>query len=207
MVTKVYLIRHGETEDSCPKRYKGHIDAPLSENGIRQIKTLSAHLTENGTGGSGALSAVYCSDLGRAVRSAEIIAEPCGLKPVAVSGLKERNFGVWEGMTFDEIREKWPDAFANWAADPLKHTPPGGESTIDVRERIWPVFDSIIGKHAGETIAIVSHGGVTRILLCELLGMPLNNIFRIEQDFACLNVIKFHDQFPVVRLINGRPYG
>ena len=203
-MTTVYLIRHGETEGADSRRYKGHIDVPLSENGIEQIKRVAMYLSQNTELRiqNADLTAVYTSDLSRAIKSAEIIAGPYGLKPVVVEGLKERSFGVWEGMSFDEIKEKWPEAFNAWAANPLKFSPMGGESTIAVRDRVIQAFEEIMRKHNGENIAIVSHGGVIRVLLCEMLGMPLENIFRIEQSFAALNVIEIWD-YPVVKLING----
>jgi broad specificity phosphatase PhoE len=228
MVTKIYLIRHGETEDPHPKRYKGHIDVPLSENGVKQIEAVARYLYETKeqstkTGGRGiknaGLHAVYCSDLERARKSAEIIAQPFGLEPVVMEELRERSFGEWEGMTFGEIQQKWPDAFRNWAADPLTHSPPGGESTLEVRDRVMKAIEEILGRAEKQTesdkdetgfvsdlteIAVVAHGGVTRVLLCEYLGMPLENIFRIEQDFGCLNVIEVHDGFPIVKLLNFR---
>lgn len=196
MMTKIYLIRHGETEGAEARRYKGHIDVPLSEKGIEQIKRVADFIADN------IITAVYCSDLGRAIKSAEIIAAPFGLKPEIVKDLKERSFGVWEGMSFDEIKEKWPDAFNAWAANPLKFSPMDGESTIEVRDRVIKAFEEIINKHNGQTIAIVSHGGVIRVLLSELLGMPLENIFRIAQDYAAVNVVEMWD-YPVVKLING----
>ena len=215
MGTTIYLIRHGEVEDSNPRRYNGHIDVPLSENGMEQIKRLAAFLSveyldphrftsKSKTWGHETgreIKAIYCSGLRRAVKSAEIIAEPFGLEPVVVDGLKERSFGEWEGMTFNEVGEKWPDAFNAWADDPLRFSPIGGESTLETRDRIIPVFNKIVDDHKGEEIAVVSHGGVTRVILCEMLGIPLENIFRIEQDFGALNVIEMWD-YPVVKQIN-----
>ena len=216
MVTTLYLIRHGETEGADTKRYKGSIDVPLSENGIQQIKKTSAFIMEHiwnsasskylpaaGNDMDIKLHAVYCSNLGRAVKSAEIIAEPYGLYPVKILALRERNFGIWEGMNFDEIREKYPPEFESWANNPLKYSPMGGESTLEVRERVINALDEIIENHNEERIAIVAHGGVNRIVLCHLLGIPLENIFRIEQDYAALNIIEFWDKYPVVKLING----
>jgi alpha-ribazole phosphatase/probable phosphoglycerate mutase len=189
-------------------RYKGHIDVPLSENGVGQITRLSAFLSAEvrkcGSAegkNSCTLGAVYCSGLSRAVKSAEIIAEPFGLKPIVVEDFKERNFGVWEGMSFDEIQEKYPDAFNAWAENPLKFSPMEGESTLDVRDRSLKVFSEITGKHNGDSIAIVAHGGINRVILCELMGIPLENIFRIEQDFAALNVIELWD-YPVIKQLN-----
>jgi broad specificity phosphatase PhoE len=223
MATTIYLIRHGETVDADSRRYKGHIDVPLSERGIDQIKRLSDYLgqhssisSHNVQNGStlndieplnnmeqSKIRAVYSSGLSRALESAEIIAAPFGIKPIIRDDLKERNFGAWEGMTFDDISKKWPEAFTAWAENPLKFSPMEGESTLEARDRAMKAFNEIISEHKDEDIAIVSHGGITRIILCELLGMPLENIFRIEQDFAALNIIELWD-YPAVKLMNGR---
>ena len=234
MVTRLYLIRHGETEGADAKRYKGHIDVPLSENGIKQMERLSKYLVQdsssssnrlislNGLNGLSDLSAVYTSDLSRAVKSAEIIAGPHVLKPIIMPELRERNFGIWEGMSFDEIRVKYPEEFEAWADNPLKFKPMQGESTIEVRDRVVEALNkiifeirnrkseieknsSLVTRHSSpNSIAIVSHGGVNRVILCHLLGIPLENIFRIEQDFGALNIIEFYDKYPVVKLVNYR---
>jgi alpha-ribazole phosphatase/probable phosphoglycerate mutase len=205
MATTVYLIRHGETVDADSRRYKGHIDVPLSDNGIKQLERLAEYLVQNKEqrAKSKDLKKVYCSGLSRALKSAEIIGKAFGLKPVIIEDLKERSFGIWEGMTFDEIREKWPDTFNAWAENPLKFSPMEGESTLEVRDRAMRAFNEIISNHKDEEIAVVSHGGITRVILCEMLGMPLENIFRIEQDFAALNIIELWD-YPVVKKINFR---
>ena len=251
MVTTLYLIRHGETVGSEAKRYKGSIDVPMSEQGINQIKKVSAFIAaklqlsemamhesylneihaafpQSSGHGETRLSAVYCSDLIRAVKSAEIIAEPHGLKPLVIPELRERNFGVWEGLTFNEIRELYPSEFEAWASNPLKHCPVNGESTTEVYERVTRALDSIMNKHAAERpgkpdekvkrvsssdrsgtddFAIVSHGGVNRIILCHFLGVPLENVFRIEQDQAAVNIVEFWGRYPVIKLLNGGPNG
>jgi alpha-ribazole phosphatase len=227
MVTTLYLIRHGATEGSGTKRYIGNIDVPLSERGKEQMRKagafISAHLagcpTERSTSylkdihGSQAggftlsdtctLSAVYCSDLARAATSAEILAGPHGLVPIRVPALRERSFGIWEGMTFLEIKKRYPVEFESWAEDPLEFSPVGGESTMGVQERVIPEVERIIKKHAGRHVAIVAHGGINRIVLCHILGMPLRNIFRIEQDYAAVNIVEFWDKYPVLKLLNG----
>lgn len=212
MFTRLYLIRHGETENSEPKRYKGHLDVPLSEKGIKQMERLSKYIVQdcsnssnrlNGLNGLTGLNTVYTSDLIRAVKSAEIIADPYGIEPIVVPDFKERNFGIWEDMSFDEIREKYPKEFEAWANNPLKFSPIRGESTIEVKDRVLRVFNEILEKHKGENIVIVSHGGINRIMLCHILGIPLENLFGIEQDYAALNIIEFYDKCAVVKLING----
>jgi len=197
MVTTLYLIRHGETEGGEVRRYKGTIDVPLSEKGVSQMEQVSKYIVEKG-GKGGLMSAVYCSDLTRAIRSAEIVAEPHSLKPIIISSLRERNFGLWEGMSFDEIREKYPLEFDAWAGNPLKFSPMEGESTLAMRDRVIQAMNEIMEKHNKENIAIVAHGGVNRIILCHILGIPLENIFRIEQDYGAVNIIEFWDKYPVV---------
>ncbi len=233
MVTTLCLVRHGALQGGGPKRYNGSIDIPMSEEGVLQIKEASAFIkellgsaerskylsylkdvhgaagstegqeagnTEAGTG----LNAVYCSDLSRAVKSAEIIAGPYGLVPVKIPALRERSFGVWEGMTFTEIKERFPAEFEAWADNPVSHSPVGGESTREVKDRVVTALEEILNRNVGDNIAVIAHGGVNRILLCHLLGIPLENIFRIEQDYGAVNVIEFWDKYPVVKLLNGR---
>jgi len=203
MVKTLYLIRHGATLNDGVKRYKGSIDVPLSEEGIEQIKKVSLYL---GQRLKDQKPVVYSSPLSRALRSAEIISQVFNLKPVIVPELRERNFGIWEGMSFDEIKERYPEEFSLWASNPLRYSPPQGESTIEVRDRVMKALKWILQPSDSSLqpdIIVVAHGGVNRIILCELLGISLENIFRIEQDHGCLNIIEFHDDFPVVRLING----
>jgi alpha-ribazole phosphatase len=231
MVTTLYLVRHGELEGGGPKRYNGSINIPMSEKGIEQMEAasrfISRHLQSadcskylsylkdiHGSAGAreckseeaaSGLQAVYSSDLARAAKGAEIIAGPYGLRPVIISALRERSFGIWEGMTFEEIKKEYPEKFDSWAQNPLKFSPPGGENTMEVRERAVGALEGILRMHKGDNISIVAHGGINRVLLCHILGIPLENIFRIEQDYASVNIIEFWDRYPVVKLLNGRP--
>lgn len=229
MVTTLYLIRHGETEGSDTKRYKGSIDVSLSKRGIRQVEQTSLFIAEHLRNSSlsrqqnylmdrhrdafdggeehEGLKAVYTSDLSRAVKSGEIIAAPHRIIPESMPELRERNFGIWEGMNFIEIRDHYPKEFDAWVDSPVKFRPEGGESTYEVKKRVLGAMKDILSAHRGEAIAVVAHGGVNRIMLCHIMGMPLNNIFRIEQDFAAVNVIEFWGDTPVVKLINGGAHG
>ncbi|RMG73728.1 MAG: alpha-ribazole phosphatase [Nitrospirae bacterium] len=201
--TTLLLVRHGKTVGSEELRYKGHIDVPLSEEGIKEVEALARIIK----GHFNPVSKIYCSDLSRAKQTAEIIAGSLGLEPLAMNVLRERSFGLWEGMSFEEIASAYPEEFERWKSDPYRFSPPEGESTEDVKNRVVPAVEEIINRHRGERVMVVSHGGVTRVLLCHYLGIPLNNIFRIEQDFACLNVLEFFDDgFTLIRLINGRSW-
>lgn len=203
----LYLIRHGATLEEAPKKYKGSIDVPLSEKGIRQMEAVASYLRS-------AIREdcyVYSSPLSRALRSAEIIGEKLGTKPVVIDEFKERNFGLWEGMTFDDIVRLYPEEFEAWRRDPLRHSPPNGESTLQVSERVKKGLKIIeedssrieaLNNEKKFSYIIVAHGGVNRIILCELLGIPLENIFRIEQEHGCINIIEFFDGYPVIKLLN-----
>ena len=110
-------------------------------------------------------------------------------------------------MSFDEIKVKYPKEFDDWAGNPLTFSPVNGETTMEVRDRVAAAFEKIVRAHPGERVAIVAHGGVNRVILCHIIGIPLENIFRIEQDFAALNIIEFWDRYPVVKLMNGMIQG
>jgi len=200
MVTTLYLIRHGATEGNHEKRYKGSIDVPISQEGLEQVRRSAEFIRTELQGEE--LVAVYTSPLSRAIDSAQIVAEPYGLDPVINENLRERHFGIWEGMTFAEIRGQYPDEFGKWAENPLDHSPVDGESSREVRDRIVPVVEGIISNHDGEAFAIVGHGGINRIIICHLLCIPLEHMFRIEQDNAAVNIIKFYDRYPAAKLIN-----
>jgi alpha-ribazole phosphatase/probable phosphoglycerate mutase len=202
MVTTLYLIRHGQTVGGEEKRYKGHTDVPLSERGAEQMEGVSAYIVQAGS----ALTAVYCSDLSRSVKSAGIVARPHSLRPILIPSLRERNFGAWEGMSFEEVQKRYPEEFKAWIENPLAFSPVRGESTVEVKKRVIKAFHEILENHKGEHIAIVAHGGTNRVILCHVTGIPLENIFRIEQDYGALNIIEFWDTYPVVKLVNFTAY-
>ncbi len=183
MVTTLYLIRHGGTEGADAERYKGHIDVPLSEKGIQQMERLAEYISAEATS---KLSAVYCSDLVRAVKSAEIIAGPYSIEPVAVKAFRERNFGIWEGMSFDEIKEKYPEEFNAWANNPLEFSPMQGENTLEVRDRAINALDEIL-KHpvfvgrgsGGKVKAGIQDTGRNRLV-------PRYRIVKIMNHASCI---------------------
>ncbi len=210
MVTILYLVRHGETEGQDRQCYHGSTDVGLSARGSAQIKIAAAFIAGRLRAASPdgwcnrTLAAVYCSGLLRAIGSAEILAGPQGLKPLEIADLGERSFGRWEGLTFSEIERNDPEGFAAWLANPLTYRPEGGENALQVSERAIGAMEQIVARHEGSSIAVVAHGGVNRIILCHLLGIPLENVFRIEQDYGAVSIIEFWDAYPVVKLMNGR---
>jgi alpha-ribazole phosphatase len=198
MVTRVYLMRHGEVRNGGEKRYNGHIDIDITENGREQMRRLAGMLAGKN------VAAVYSSDLIRSAKGVEIISQSLDLTYTSVRALRERSVGKWEGLTAEEIRERFPREYAAWRADLLKYRPPDGECLEDVRDRILPVYKKLIGQHPGREIAMLLHGGVNRIIIADALGLDLMKLFRIDQSFGALNIIDYYDDgMAVIKLLNG----
>lgn len=198
----LYLLRHGETVG--PKKvYKGHIDVPLSEQGQRQARSVAKFLKEFSKRYELEKQIIYSSPLVRAKTTAEILAEELSIPVKVRQDLKERSFGKWEGLSINEILSLYPEEFERWRLNPLKFSPPQGESTEDVSKRANKALQEIINTNKNCQIFIVAHGGINRVILCNILEIPLQNIFRIEQEFACVNIVEFYNSNPVVKLING----
>lgn len=200
--TVIYLLRHGETEG--PKNvYKGHIDVPLSERGIKQVEKVSEALKEKREKCGLDKAIILSSPLKRALETAHILGKNLGIEVKSMDILKERSFGKWEGMSIDEIISSYPEDFARWRENPAHFSPPEGESTIEVSIRAKNAIEEILTHYKGYQVFITAHGGINRVILCNILNIPLENIFRVEQDFACLNIIEFYESYPLVRLLNG----
>ena len=200
----LFLIRHGRT--GLEGRYKGQIDVPLTSRGVKDMEASAAALKRILKGKK--INALYTSDLTRAVQSAGVIAERLGIRRVTpMELLRERAFGEWEGMRFDEIEKKYPREFARWVSDPFVNNPVGGETSSMVKRRALRALKEIMGPEkklpGGRVAAIVSHNGILRTLLCHFLGMPYRNIFRVSLDFGCLSLVEiYEDRTPVVKFMN-----
>ncbi len=198
MPTRVYLMRHGEVRNGGEKRYNGHIDIDITPLGEKQMHRLADRLADK------PVAAVYSSDLIRSAKGGKIISEKLGLALTRVGELRERSVGAWEGLTAEEIKQRFPDQFISWRADLLNYRPPDGECLLDVHARILPVYKKLVSSHADQELAMILHGGVNRIILADALGLDLLKLFRIDQSFGALNIIDHHeDGMAVVRLLNG----
>ncbi len=202
---RIFLIRHGRT--ALEGRYKGQLDLPLAPRGVRDIEGAALALKKILKKEKLELKALYTSDLTRALQSADIIGKMLGVKRVTPMGLlRERAFGEWEGMRYDEIEKMYPREFGLWVKDPFANNPVGGESSLAVKRRALASIREIIGRgRDGETLAIVSHSGILRVLLCYFLGMPYKNIFRADIGFGGISLVELYDgKTPVVRFMNFR---
>lgn len=196
--TRIYLVRHGEIAGSGVFRYNGQTDVPLTQQGLDQYHLLAERLSDK------PVSACYTSDLSRCVQGARILCARWGLEPVLKKELRELSFGAWEGMTWNELAERFPDEWRARMNDLVGYRVPGGENLCDLHSRLIPEVERIIGRHQGEDVLVVGHGGSNRVILLSALGAPLSSMFRIEQDYGCLNIIDYYsDGNPVVKLLNG----
>ncbi|MDT8900697.1 histidine phosphatase family protein [Anaeroselena agilis] len=194
----IYLCRHGKIHrEDDQRRYLGQLDPPLSGEGERQAGALRDLLGQAG------LTAIYCSDLARSRRTAEIVAARSEVPVIALRALREISLGEWEGVAFADIARRYPDEFRARGADIAYYRVPGGESFADCALRVVAAFREILASSAGD-IAIIGHAGANRVLLCHILGMPVANLFRLGQDYACLNIIQCGGTGYRLKLVNHR---
>ena len=156
--TRIIAIRHGETAWNVDTRIQGHLDIPLSANGRWQANRLAQALRDE------TISAIYASDLARAWETAQYVGQVHGLQLNKEVGLRERDFGDFEGKTFAEIEVLLPDQSLRWRKRDPEFYPAGGESLIAMRTRVLEAAERLAAQHAGEQIALVGHGGVMDVL-------------------------------------------
>ena len=125
------------------------------------------------------------------------------LEPQALPEFREVHFGAWEGLSFAEIAERYPRELEARFRDLPNFRIPGGESLLDVRTRALPTLQSLIRRHEGQSFLVVAHAGINRVILSEALGLPLDNLFRLDQNYGCLNIVDYFPDLAVVRLVNG----
>jgi alpha-ribazole phosphatase/probable phosphoglycerate mutase len=196
--TRVYLVRHGQVEGHEQTRYNGQTNVALTALGKRQSAYLGRRLRAE------PIRAVYSSDLDRTMYAAELIATQHGLDVQADAVLRELDAGLWEGKTWTELRTRYPEDWFARLRDLVHYSAPGGESFQDVADRVRPFVQTLIERHVGESIVLVAHGGVNRVILLDAIGAPLDRAFAIEQDYCCLNIIDYAvDGSRLVRLLNG----
>ncbi len=196
--TKIFMIRHGEVANALDRCYNGHNDVDLSSEGLRQMKLIADRLNEK------PIKAVYSSDLQRASKGARMIAGRHSLAPIVLKELRELNYGIWEGRRLDEIKRLYPDDVIDRYNNIEHYRIQGGETLLEMRERVLSAVNNIINQHKGDAVVIVSHGGVNRVVLLWSLNMALKDFYRLQQNYAALNIINFYNNDSIiVELMNG----
>jgi len=185
----IYLMRHAAVSKGKEKTFIGSTDLELSDEGIAQAVAASKSLYGK------SIRQIYCSGLKRAVGTAEIIAEKCGVDEVIkVEGLNEISLGEWEGKSFKEIKEKYPEEFMKRGEDIFEYKTPKGESFHELQERAFKAFENIVENTKGD-ILIVAHSGVNKTIIAKMLGLNLQDCFNMKQEYCYINKIKCKSSF------------
>lgn len=190
MTTRIVLIRHGDTAASHDNRFTGANDVPLSTEGRVHASELATRLSRY------PVDAVYASSLRRAQETAGYIAQVHGLSVTPVDGLREMDHGAWNGMTRDEIIQKFGQPQVDqYDADPYHFVPEGGESGEMVLRRSVPALQAIVRAHPGQVVVVVAHKTTNRLLICNFLGInPQLYRDKLAQRPACINILGFSDE-------------
>ncbi len=178
---ELLLIRHGETAWNRERRMQGHIDIPLSDAGLRQAQALGQALASERP------DAIYSSDLGRARTTAQPVADAHQMPVILLEALRERCYGAFEGLLYDEISQRYPEAFAAWRARELHARFPAGEREAETQQefhgRAVKAVTDIVSAHPAGKLVIVTHGGVLDCLYREATGMRIE----AERNFGIVN--------------------
>jgi len=191
-VTKLILVRHGETEWNRTRRYQGHTDVELSATGLWQAERLRNRLAVQ------KIDIVYSSDLKRALNTAQIITSKHNLAVIPCKELREIDFGELEGMTFDEIQRYYPD----WDGVDSNESIPNGESLSQFASRIELYIARLVEQTDDKTVLVVAHGGSLQVLVCILLGINTKHWWQIRLYSASLTIVEGYPDAVVLSLLN-----
>jgi ribonuclease H / adenosylcobalamin/alpha-ribazole phosphatase len=189
--TVTALLRHGQTPMSVQQQYAGRSDVPLTDVGVQQAAAAAKRLASAGIG------VIVTSPLLRAVQTAQEVAAVTGVAVATDDGFRETDFGAWEGLTFAEVRERWPSELGAWLADP-DAAPPGGESFADVSARVTAALRRVLAGREGQRVLIVSHVTPIKTLVAAALLAPSAAMFRMHLDVAALCEIDWYADGPAV---------
>jgi probable phosphoglycerate mutase len=183
--TRIILVRHGETDWNAAGRIQGQSDTPLNAVGKIQAQRVAQRLSRE------RVQALYSSDLARALETATIIGQTLGLPVIASPQWRERRYGAWEGLTSAEIQARYPAQFAEWRARAPGFAPPQGESRTELLTRALNALQSIVHRHTGEVVVVVTHGGLCYVLLTHILGSVDGDRREFTFGNASLHILEF----------------
>lgn len=184
-MTELYIIRHGQTDSNVRNTYLGHTDIELNHNGLKQAEKLAKKLS------AVKFDALYTGPLSRAVQTAEaIVKEQSGLVMTMNYGLTERDFGIWDNLTYDEIVQKSPVESKLWFDNWVDYEIPDGESARQVHERVGSTVDKIIAQNPDKKVAVVTHLGVIRHMIAHLLKMEIGDSWHFTADNCSVSTIR-----------------
>lgn len=183
-MTRLVLVRHGQTEWNRVERFRGRADIDLDEVGIKQAEATAARIAD------WQISAVYSSPLRRTLTTSEIIARYFKLEVKSLPGIIDIDYGAWQGLSPQEVTADYGDLYSTWLNSPHKVKVPGGESLSEVRERAASAVDGLVTQHQKETVVLVSHKVVCQVLILILLGLDNSHFWEITQDVCAVNLFE-----------------
>ena len=198
-MTEIILARHGETEWNVKEVFRGRIDVELNETGIKQAQLLAEHLSDV------KIDAICSSPLKRALKTAETIAGYHKLDVEITPGLIDLNYGEWQGLSHQQVKDKYKELYAEWISSPNRIKMPAGESLSDVRERAMGVVSGVIAKYEGAVI-LVAHRVVNKVLICALLGLDNSHFWNIKQDTCGITIFTFENERFILTEHNNTSY-
>lgn len=201
MSLTLYLLRHGETTFSLSRGFCGALDVELTEYGHQMARAFAEEYK------SLTWEAIYCSPMKRARATATPIADAVGLPLQIREGVRECNYGAWEGKSKAEVRREFPENYVDWMTEPAWNEPEGGETAVAVRNRAMAVIAEIEQQHTDGNVLLVAHRTTLRIVLCSLLGIDLGRYRdRMEYPAASLSVVSFGKYGPLLDRMGDRAY-
>jgi broad specificity phosphatase PhoE len=193
---RLFILRHGETVFARERRFAGAQDVPLTPRGQRQCEAAARALA------SASVDAVYASPLDRARASAALIAGPHKLDVRVEPAFREMSFGDWEGLTRAEVAARFPREAEAWTATPHLVQPPGGERLADVAARVSGGLAALGDSHGGQTVVLVSHAIVTRLIVLAALGLGPDRLWSVDASPAGITEIEYVDGWTTVHRMN-----
>lgn len=173
-MTRFYLVRHGQTLWNVERKYQGQSDVPLTKTGKLQAKRVADKLKDKD------ISAIYASDLSRTINTAREIAKHHNLEVLKDKDVRELSFGIWEGLTFDEINQRWSKEFKDWQEKPFEINPPEGETLTDLYNRTDRFMMRAAKDHPKEKIVVVTHAGPIRAILAQILNLKKDLFWKFK---------------------------
>ena len=199
MTTSLFLLRHGATRLNLEKPYRlqgSERDEPLAPIGVEQARRAADVMRPV------PMRAVYSSPLGRAIQTAQLVAAPHALPVIPLNELREGSVGRWENKTWDEIRAAEPEEYQQFLDHPDTHGYAGGENLTEVLDRVRPIFHELLRRHEGQTIAVMGHQIVNRVIIADLLGLELRLARKLKFANGGISLIGMEEGNPVVVSIN-----
>jgi probable phosphoglycerate mutase len=197
----IYFLRHGQTECSRTGAFCGSIDSKLTPEGFDMAEAFADAYK------SLAWTAVFCSPMQRTIATAKPLCTAIGIEPQLRDGLKEINYGLWEGKTPEFISKEYHDDYLRWSADPAWYAPTDGDMAISIASRAMGVIEEIKHTYTSGNILVVSHKATIRIMLCSLLGIDVGRFrYRLDCPVASVSVVEFTSHGPLLHTLADRSH-